>query len=70
MGTKALVYVLLICTLVLQGCEYRYRYPCQDPANWKKPECNNEVCRVEGDCTDILLGSSYTPRSRNDPNRP
>jgi hypothetical protein len=60
MGTKTLVIILLL----LSGCTERYRYPCQDPANWKKVECNNEVCKIESTCTDILLGSSSTPRSR------
>ena len=60
MGTKPLVLLLLL----LCGCEYTYRYPCQDPINWKKPECNNEICKAEGTCTDIVLGSSSASRSR------
>lgn len=60
MGTKTLVAILLL----LSGCTERYRYPCQNPNNWHKLECNNEVCKIEGTCTDILLGSSSTPRSR------
>jgi hypothetical protein len=60
MGTKPLVLILLL----LCGCDNHYRYPCQDPQNWKKIECNNEVCRAEGTCTDILIGSSSASRSR------
>jgi hypothetical protein len=28
--------------LVLSSCGYQgqYRYPCQDPTNWDKAECN------------------------------
>ena len=45
-------YALFILILFfLFGCEYRYRYPCQDPANWKKTECNNEICEIEKTCT-------------------
>ena len=46
-------------TINLGGCQYRYRYPCQDPKNWSKVECNNDACRVEGDCTSNVLGSSF-----------
>jgi hypothetical protein len=60
MGTKTLILTLLF----LYGCDNHYRYPCQDPKNWNKIECNNEVCRAEGTCTDIVLGSSSASRSR------
>jgi sirohydrochlorin ferrochelatase len=39
----------------LTACEGHYRYPCQDPANWDKLECNNEVCKAEGTCTADVL---------------
>ena len=58
---------LLAILLLLSGCEYHYRYPCQDPKNWHKVECNNEVCKAEGTCTDLVLGSSLASRSRTDP---
>jgi hypothetical protein len=45
-----LLFVPLI-TIILTGCEGHYRYPCQDPANWGKLECNNDVCKSEGTCT-------------------
>lgn len=60
MGTKTLILTLLF----LYGCDNHYRYPCQDPKNWKKIECNNEVCKAESTCTDIVLGSSLASRSR------
>ena len=50
-----LLFVPLI-TIILTGCEGSYRYPCQDPANWGKLECNNEVCKAEGTCTEDTLG--------------
>ena len=46
--------------LMLAGCEGYYRYPCQDPANWGKLECNNDVCQAEGTCTSIVLARSGT----------
>jgi hypothetical protein len=49
-----LLFVPLI-TIILTGCEGHYRYPCQDPANWGKLECNNDVCKSEGTCTADVL---------------
>jgi len=46
---------------LLSSCEGHYRYPCQDPANWGNIECNNEVCKAEGSCTDDVLGKSSSP---------
>jgi hypothetical protein len=33
-----------------------YRYSCQDPENWEAPECNPPLCKVDGNCTEALLG--------------
>lgn len=32
-----------------------YRYECQDPLNWKSPECNPPICKAAGVCTEDLL---------------
>jgi hypothetical protein len=51
--------LLIILPLIfLAGCEYRYRYECQDPANWGKESCNNDVCKADGECTSDVLGFS------------
>jgi hypothetical protein len=44
--------------LALASCGYdgKYRYECQDPANWGKTECNPPECKVDGACTETLLG--------------
>lgn len=44
--------------LLLSGCGYQgsYRYECQDPEHWKDAECNPPICRVDGMCTETLLG--------------
>ena len=54
-----LLFVPLI-TLIITGCDGSYRYPCQDPANWGKIECNNEVCKAEGTCTSDVLAPAGT----------
>ena len=45
---------LFMC-LALSACD-RYRYPCQDPANWDKDECKPPICTVNGACPDDLVG--------------
>lgn len=45
-----------LLVLLLVGCEEFYRYPCQDPANWEKKECQRPTCEVDGECTDVLIG--------------
>ena len=48
----------------------RYRYPCQDPVNWEKAECNPPVCEASGLCTKDLLGKTTdgTPVESGTPN--
>ena len=53
---KFLVGATLI-TLLLSGCgDGRFRYPCQDPANWEKAECKPPVCTANGACPIDLVG--------------
>jgi hypothetical protein len=61
LGFAAILAVLL--TISLSGCTSpeslnRYRYPCQDPVNWEKAECNPPVCEASGLCTKDLLGKT------------
>jgi hypothetical protein len=63
-----LLFVPLI-TLIITGCDGHYRYPCQDPANWGKLECNNDVCKAEGTCTTDVLGRSIEQSSNIEPSQ-
>lgn len=49
---------LIAGILLLSSCGYDggYRYSCQDPANWDAEECNPPICKVDGNCTETLLG--------------
>jgi hypothetical protein len=47
--------LLLGALLTLAGCQDRYRYACQDPANWNKVHCNPPACEADGTCTKYLL---------------
>ena len=48
----------LACLMLLTSCGYQggYRYPCQDPANWEKAECNPPICESTGTCSRDLVG--------------
>ena len=52
-------FLIILPLILLAGCEFRYRYECQDPQNWGKEMCNNDTCKAEGDCATDLLG--FTP---------
>jgi hypothetical protein len=47
---------LFLTALLLVGCSDTYRYPCQDPANANKEECNRPACEADGMCYDTLSG--------------
>lgn len=52
--------------LLLTSCGYQghYRYPCQDPANWKKAECNPPICEATGTCTKDIVGKISTAETQ------
>jgi hypothetical protein len=53
-----LIKLLPIMLIAVSACGYdgKYRYPCQDPENWGKSECEPPECKVDGACTETLLG--------------
>jgi hypothetical protein len=52
------LYFTAIAAIMLASCGYdgRFRYKCQDPANWNAEECKPPICNVDGTCTKDLLG--------------
>jgi hypothetical protein len=52
------IILAFISFVALTSCGYDggYRYECQDPDNWGKSECEPPICKVDGACTDVLLG--------------
>jgi hypothetical protein len=54
--------LLFISAILLASCGYdgKYRYECQDPANWEAPQCQKPLCEVDGACPDALLGFDPT----------
>ena len=55
-----------LITLLLSGCgDGRFRYPCQDPANWEKAECKPPVCTANGACPIDLVGKDVFEGTTN-----
>ena len=50
---KALV-IMLLTMISVAGCTENYRYPCQDPDNWAKIECQKPYCSANGTCPEDL----------------
>ena len=63
-GMKRITAIALsgLLMLSLTSCGYQgsYRYPCQDPANWKNAECNPPICEASGTCTKDVIGKAST----------
>jgi hypothetical protein len=51
---KKLAAILLILSS-LAACEDRYRYFCQDPANFSAKRCQRPDCLFTQDCPDYLV---------------
>lgn len=64
---KLIVFTLAALTLSACGYDGDYRYPCQDPENWENKECQPPICKVDGACTEDLLGFNPTLESLVNP---
>jgi hypothetical protein len=40
----------------------RFRYPCQDPDNWDKAECQKPKCDVTRTCPEHIFKGQRDPR--------
>ena len=67
MDDKKLVKWLLILLALPIGLAYfsdgeRYRYPCQNPANWDKDICKMPLCDVNRTCPEHIFKGHRDPR--------
>ena len=46
---------LILSLMVLTACEDHYRYPCQNPDNFAKAECQRPKCLFTQQCSDYLV---------------
>ena len=47
-----LISLVLLC---LVACKDRYRYFCQDPANFQAKRCQKPDCQFTQDCPEYLV---------------
>jgi hypothetical protein len=47
-------YLAILFLPLLVACQENYRYPCQDPDNWEKRECQKPYCSANGTCPEDL----------------
>jgi hypothetical protein len=48
-------FALAVALILLTGCEDRYRYPCQNPDNFYKEECQKPKCLFTQMCPEYLV---------------
>jgi len=53
--------LLLPLTLAIFSGD-RFRYPCQDPANWDKDFCKVPICDVTRTCPEHIFKGQRDPR--------
>lgn len=46
---------LVIAALFLAACNDQYRYPCQNPDNFAKPDCQKPKCLFTQMCPEYLV---------------
>lgn len=57
------LFLLLLLPLTLALCSGdRFRYPCQDPANWDKDFCKMPLCDVTRTCPEHIFKGQRDPR--------
>jgi hypothetical protein len=46
---------LILALVALAGCENSYRYECQNPDNFHKPDCQKPKCLFTQQCPEYLV---------------
>jgi len=52
---KWLLLLILVPVALAAFSGDRFRYPCQDPANWDKAECQKPQCEVRRTCPEHIF---------------
>lgn len=53
-----LVFACAIVAVFVISKDGFYRYPCQNPDNWTKLECQPPICTATKQCPQDLLGAT------------
>ena len=57
------LFILILIPIGLATCAGdRFRYPCQDPANWEKEMCKMPLCDVTRTCPEHIFKGQNDPR--------
>ena len=59
---KCLLILLLLPLVLAFFSGDRFRYPCQDPANWDKEFCKLPQCDVTRTCPEHIFKGQRDPR--------
>lgn len=62
---KLMKWILAILAIPLALAYFsgdRFRYPCQDPANWDKDICQKPLCDVTRTCPEHIFKGQRDPR--------
>jgi hypothetical protein len=62
---KLIKWILAILAIPLALAYFsgdRFRYPCQDPANWDKDICQKPLCDVTRTCPEHIFKGQRDPR--------
>ena len=74
MNDKKLVKFLILLLLLPLTLAYfsgdKFRYPCQDPANWDKDICKLPYCDVTRTCPEHIFKGQNDPRLGPGGNKP
>jgi hypothetical protein len=66
MNDKSLFKLLGVLLLLPIGFSYfseeKFRYPCQDPANWETAQCQKPLCDVTRTCPEHIFKGQRDPR--------
>jgi hypothetical protein len=70
---RKLFIILLVLLALPVGLAFfgndRFRYPCQDPANWDKDMCKFPQCDVTRTCPEHVFKGQRDPRLGPPPTR-
>ncbi len=67
---KGLIILLLLPLTLAYFSGDKFRYPCQDPANWDKDMCKLPYCDVTRTCPSHIFKGQNDPRLGPDGNKP
>ena len=59
---KMMLFILLLPVGLAIFSGDRFRYPCQDPANWDKDFCKLPLCDVTRTCPGHIFKGQNDPR--------